>query len=130
MKSVHQTITRPPRGNCFAACVASILELSLDEVPNFIEQDDWYGAAQQWLEPFNLHLVSWSSPGVGDAKGYMIIQVDSFHGDWGHVVVGLDGRIIFDPNPESAGKRHEDYQIKGYTMFVTLDPARPVVRPK
>lgn len=35
MRQVYQTLTEPPHGNCFAAALASLLDTSLDEVPNF-----------------------------------------------------------------------------------------------
>jgi len=41
MWKVAQTILEPPKGNCLAACVASLLELHLTEVPNFAEFDNW-----------------------------------------------------------------------------------------
>lgn len=37
-----QTIVDPERGNCFAACIASILDLPLSEVPNFAVAADWW----------------------------------------------------------------------------------------
>lgn len=55
MKPIDQTIfigdSRP--GNCFQACVASLLELPLDDVPHFIETEapgvDWYVGFTEWL---------------------------------------------------------------------------------
>lgn len=35
MKPVHQTIFDSSKGNCLSAAIASILELSIDDVPNF-----------------------------------------------------------------------------------------------
>jgi hypothetical protein len=49
MRYVNQTKTGVG-GNCFAACIASILDLSLDEVPNFCARDgDWFKEFQRWL---------------------------------------------------------------------------------
>jgi hypothetical protein len=48
MKKVFQTILagvnepKGKRGNCMQAVVASLLELSLDDVPNFIDSDLWW----------------------------------------------------------------------------------------
>ncbi len=49
-----QTDTGENTGNCFPACIASILEIPLDDVPNFIvEADkagkDMYVLADDWL---------------------------------------------------------------------------------
>ena len=49
MKPVDQTILTAPGGNCFAACVASILELPLADVPNFCSEERWWNALQIWL---------------------------------------------------------------------------------
>lgn len=45
MKKVYQRIIDPKKGDCFKCCIASLLELDYDEVPNFVEQEDWFGAA-------------------------------------------------------------------------------------
>jgi len=39
MKPIFQTIINNKTGNCQAACIASILEVPLEEVPNFNEPD-------------------------------------------------------------------------------------------
>lgn len=41
MIKIPQTLYKPPSGNCLAACVASIFELPLWLVPNFIVHDRW-----------------------------------------------------------------------------------------
>ncbi len=43
MKPVDQTTFGHPGGNCFSACVASLLEMSVDQVPYFMGHDDWFG---------------------------------------------------------------------------------------
>lgn len=45
MKKVYQRIIDPNKGDCFKCCIASLLELDYDEVPNFVEQEDWFGDA-------------------------------------------------------------------------------------
>jgi len=43
MKKVFQTIVDKDYGNCMQAAIASLLELELDEVPNFIKyKDGWF----------------------------------------------------------------------------------------
>lgn len=59
MKPVMQTIMTKGMGNCFPACIASILELNLDDVPNFYHE---YGAsgfeeACSWMQKkYNLSI--------------------------------------------------------------------------
>ncbi|MDX3245848.1 hypothetical protein [Streptomyces sp. ME18-1-4] len=103
MKPVTQTILhgdpsgRP--GNCLQAAVASLLNLPLDEVPHFIEHDDW----EERLAAFCT------------ARGYQPIMrspdADVPYGmAWGpsergvrHAVVWVDGAIAWDPHPSRAG---------------------------
>jgi hypothetical protein len=65
MTPQKQTIFGSPNGNCFATCVASLLDLPLSEVPNFCggENENWFSEFQQWLGErgfyaIDLHAVS------------------------------------------------------------------------
>src|SRR5690242_11331563 len=52
MKPVFQTRNGDPEGNCFAACVASILECSIEELPDLHDLPE----GENWLEWFNTQL--------------------------------------------------------------------------
>lgn len=72
MKAVDQRYYRGqlrPMGDCVAACVASIFELSLDEVPHFVEimyqrqarhdvekewEQSWWGLLNRWAWDFGI----------------------------------------------------------------------------
>jgi hypothetical protein len=51
MKPVYQSIVDPINGDCWAACIASILELPLSDVPNFRagENVNFWEETQTWL---------------------------------------------------------------------------------
>lgn len=51
MKPVMQTVmpTESKSGNSFAASLASVLELKLDEVPHFMDNPNWRQLYQEWL---------------------------------------------------------------------------------
>jgi hypothetical protein len=53
MKPTMQTIlpsdTEPLRGDCFRACVASIFELPIEDVPHFCEHPNWGEHLDDWL---------------------------------------------------------------------------------
>ena len=124
MKPVEQTQLTYPDGNCFAACVATLLELPLEAVPDF-KGDGWYDAWLEWLKPRNLTFInfridpgdSWRPP------GYSLLAADSPRGKWLHSVVCKDGEIVWDPHPE----RHMGVgEWKEWTSFVVLDPSKPV----
>ena len=50
MIEIKQTVFGD-HGNCFAACVASLFELPLDEIPDFCSlPPDWWEHFQNWLK--------------------------------------------------------------------------------
>lgn len=86
-------------GNCLQAAVASLLDLDLDEVPHFIEYDDW----EERLVDFCM------------AHGYRpLMRPPTTHVPYGiawgpsergvrHAVVWVDGAMAWDPHPTRAG---------------------------
>lgn len=56
LKPVYQTIFGKTNGNCFAACIASILEMDLEDVPHFCRGDnpEWMFDLNEWLYQFGL----------------------------------------------------------------------------
>lgn len=66
---VDQTTFGTPRGNCFAACVASILGLDVADVPNFCylyEDVEWYEKFLEWLKPRGFGALTQQFPGDPD----------------------------------------------------------------
>lgn len=59
MKSVMQTTFGNGKGNCFPACIASLLELSIDDVPNFCLDDNktWLVDCSNWLDERSYPLI-------------------------------------------------------------------------
>lgn len=121
MIGVEQTIYAPPDGNCFAACVASILEVSLDEVPNYhgwLWWDQWI----EWLTKRGLTFYTVQpAPNFAGPLGYAILTGKSPRGDWDHCVVTYNGDVVWDPSPHRAAGLGE---LKEYQVFGVLDPAK------
>lgn len=125
-----------PNGDCFRACVASIFELPLDQVPHFLEPQvsRWFLRAQEWLKQFALALDYDSHPAAARPprypRGWWIASVESelFPGSQHAVVmrgIELDTdeppwRVAWDPSPRP---RTTPYVFRGATWFVALDPA-------
>ena len=63
MKKQKQTIFGR-KGNCFATCIANLMNIDIKDVPNFIDpvvyKNDWYGYFIKWL----------------DSKGYSAISIE------------------------------------------------------
>lgn len=101
------------RGNCYAACWASILEIPLEEVPAFEDLPDdgsWFNETVKWLDSKNLDLY-YSYLDEVPHKTYAIACGVSPRGSWGHCVIYLDGKLVFDPHPSGAGLVQADYYL-------------------
>jgi len=110
---VYQTVSGylpngKPIGNCFPACIASILGLQLDDVPFFTtsSQGAQLADANSWLRKFNLKLVMVpNTPKHEHPKdAYYIMRGSSprMEGLF-HMVVGKNGELVHDPHPDNTG---------------------------
>jgi hypothetical protein len=94
MKKYKQTVfgdgsdgTEP--GNCFATCIAALLELPQEQVPNFVASDDnWWADVQDFLLP----------------HGYSLILVDDGHEENYFFHTGYC--IATGPGPRGPPRRH------------------------
>lgn len=117
MTPVDQTIVAIEDGDCTRACLASIIELPIDAVPNFMR----FGAG--WFRIFSHFLMSLDYEFLGtgwvkskdrpcghilskspNIKGYVIASVPSrsFPNSGHSVVMNLKGLVVHDPNPNKA----------------------------
>lgn len=123
MIRVHQTKFGEGAGNCFSACIASLLELPLEEVPFFCADVNWRESTDRWLSPRGYFYMDVTLK--GDMRdelcrfwGYHVISGDGPRG-LRHSVIGLAGRMVFDPHPSGEGLIGDDF---GYGFLVPLDP--------
>lgn len=105
MIPVYQT-TFGEVGNCLPACIASLLELSIDDVPCFLS-GDWYDQYDDWLETRDIALVM-RPVHLAPKDDFYILAGMSPRGR-GHVVIAKDGEIIHDPHPDNAGLVSQGY---------------------
>jgi len=143
MKPVYQTVVDKDIGNCMQAAVASLLELRLDEVPNFIDyvcEED----TSKWLLKFmdfmeakgyevegTRELAPNKEETYADLREEFLIQgciyasvkSRSFARGFHAVLINSEGIVVHDPNPSKAHlgvdvvKSEELYY---WTMFVPL----------
>lgn len=124
MKPVFQTKFGKPEGNCFAACVASILEASLDDVPHYMGKD-WLQQWNAFLAPRNLGLFCLELPEGTAPPGWSILsglspRAKALGEDWMHAVVAFNGIVEHDPHPDGGGVlTHVDWIV-----FQAIDPAK------
>lgn len=101
-------------GNCLSACVASILELPLRDVPWFADpsekgKSDWYHSLRDFclkhgFEPV-YHYIQREKMDEGityPLDRYHMISGISPRG-YSHAVVGFNGKIVHDPHPDGGG---------------------------
>jgi hypothetical protein len=131
MIPVEQTHLMPPLGNCFDACMASILEMSLDVMPHHTGTD-WILRWNDWLRPRNLCMIVTPIPDREQLHlyadhlmpGYTVLAARSPRGDWLHAVVCYDGKVVWDPHPKRDAGLGEWKEV---SYLVLLDPTKPVV---
>jgi hypothetical protein len=114
MIPVYQTIVsdeaRGVHGNCLPSCIASILEVPLEEVPPLQDMGtNWFPALWDFLisKGYEFH-------GTGrkenvltytlGVNGYYIVNGSSPRGfKRGHSVVFHEGKLVHDPHPSGLG---------------------------
>ena len=111
-------------GDCLRACIASIFELPIEEVPNFADYGTSYLVSlKKFLKKYGLEALTIWQIRENDWKpdGYHLIYGYSKRGVK-HAVVGYKGKIVFDPYPD-ADDEHPELaiaSIESYTVFVGL----------
>lgn len=118
MKPVDQEFVHRPEigqhGDCQRAVIASLLELTIDQVPHFAQEaggdpELYWNGIQRFLGARGL--VYLTAPARAGAV-FFGEGVDLFHEISGpsprgngvlHCVVGRNGQIVFDPHPSRAG---------------------------
>lgn len=127
IKPVHQTLfgtNNGPNdniGNCFPACIASILHMPLKEVPHFYQlyqgnssEDIWWKIVE-WLQIRDISIIAWDWDGFSKNirriyKGSVCILTgksprfpDNYHAVVGYIDDQLNHHIIHDPHPDGTG---------------------------
>ena len=134
-------------GNCYQACIASILELPLEDVPDMapamVETEgtdaDWSVPLRLWLRGRGFGTAEW--PGLGNVRmdgnrptkdpsnavvytsghrpaGWSILTGQSPRGPFLHAVVCYDGELKHDPFPGGGGVLSEN----SWEIIYALDP--------
>lgn len=115
MKPQLQTILYP-EGNCQAACVASILEIPIDDVPNY-HGDGWWDKWQEWAyNNYRCRFIYWENelPNVKDFA-WWIGEVIPYKTS--HAVVFYKDEFRWDPYP---GGPRRGFSINDVKSVVTI----------
>lgn len=98
MQRITQTNTTPREGNCLQAAVASLLGLTLDEVPHFILSPAWEIQFMDFMADNGMPVTLTKYTGVESG-----IAVGPTVRDTRHAVVMEHGSTVWDPHPSRAG---------------------------
>ncbi len=126
MKPVDQIVFAKNTGDCVRACIASILEFPIDEMPNFWEHtqdtDTFWRLGNDWLSSnkgFRLVPISVNPGHEYLLKGMLCVAVGNTNRSTEeHAVVWMDG-IAHDPNPITKRFKRKSKYI---CAFCTLKP--------
>lgn len=124
-------------GNCHAACIASILEVPLESVPSptreeLASADEWgvylRRLSQEFLHPRNLEALCFAvtASDTGEVwvpPGYAILSLRTPESEVGHAIVTFCGEFAWNPHPLP---RQNPGAASHWTVFIVLDPARPL----
>jgi len=130
MIPVQQTIFDDTYGDCFRACVASIFEFPIEEMPNFWEQtqdvSEFWKLNNEWLvKNKGVKCVSFqlSMDDMHVIEDLLCVAcAKSPRGDMDHAVVWNNG-LIHDPHPSNAGLAEEP---DTFTIFIPTDPNKAI----
>lgn len=118
MKKVYQSRIERKHGTCMQAAIASLFEMFIEDVPNFIELgDDWFWSMRKFYKErgyemctFNpqkdIELTKQVLEFDGGINGYWYASVPSINlgkGVTHAVIVDKDLNVVHDPNPNNYG---------------------------
>jgi hypothetical protein len=119
MKPIDQTVLGFTNGNCFAACIASLLEVPIASLPIIPSEMEWLETTQKALIPHGLFYlevrldVAVSYPMYEMRNRLCVLTGKSPRGKFWHSVVGAvhhddcENKVLFetlhDPHPSRLG---------------------------
>lgn len=128
ISKVYQTEFGEGNGNCWSACIASMLKMKLEDVPNFcLNVNTWWKDTQEWMMNRGMFLIEMEinndSLYVSDVPDgiHCIMSGKSPRGDFHHSVIGRHNKgtfyYKFDPHPDGT---FLDGEVKYITFIGTL----------
>lgn len=114
-------------GNCYIACMASLLERPIGAIPNFVddyEDWEWFDRCRRWCrEELGMDILAIdfnaSSPDF-KLHGFWIAVGETEFSECNHAVIYYDDNMVHDPHPRKGGISRLKY---GHT-FIALDPVK------
>lgn len=125
MKPQKQRIVSNVIGDCFPACMATLLELPLEILPND-HSEAWFTIWQAFLGQFGLSIQSSHSQGAIWQSHPWIATVKSKNYKHGlhAIIMHNGGEVLFDPSTKKVYKKGQsltgkDVVVAGYKIMVS-----------
>jgi hypothetical protein len=124
MVPIDQTILNLKTGDCMAACVASIFEVRLEQIPNFMENGakDFNEKLDTWADAIGLRTIDMRLETSEDIlRDCYVIAVGPSPRDpenHNHSIVWYNGKMVHDPHPSRDGIVGEP---EVFTVFIVKD---------
>ena len=134
MTPINQSIVNEGDGDCFRAAVASVLDLTLEQVPHFIRFGDyWHNSFRIFMRMMGWEYCGTSSTMNGEGlhmdesinENFIVtIPSRSFDGVYHSVVANHKGLVIHDPNPNKRclGVNIYEEETASWGMFEKVEP--------
>lgn len=102
------------RGNCFAAVIASIMDLDSAEdalqIQEHYDNEDWASVLLKWLNDRGYDWYSIDGHSKVKDEFYLVTgKSPRFSGEINHICIYQNGKLFHDPHPEQAGLSTESY---------------------
>jgi hypothetical protein len=145
MKPVKQTKFGPVEGNCFAACLASLLEVPIEEIKiGKADSPNWLENLQAFLKPKNLFFLEvridvavnyplYAMNGIYCIMSGRSPRIFEGHETVNHCIVGQldynqkENRVVYtalhDPHPDKTFLKPKT--LWGLGFLIALDPSKP-----
>lgn len=111
--------------DCLSACIASLLDLPLEDVP-YETGDDWLEKFRDFLEPKGLSLEQIAYTVGKWPRGFSILSV-WLNKEKSHAVVALNGQVVHDPNTEDLAFV-QNAPVRKWLVVTILDPKAAIER--
>ena len=122
MKPVYQTRYGAKTGNCFQACIASLFELNLQDVPDFCNRYDdgsYHKEFVKWLNKKGYSAISVKANSLYShcLKNCLVLTAGKNKDGIMHQAIYKNGKPVFNPNKKCSGITPEFIDI-----IFPLDP--------
>lgn len=107
-------------GNCMQACIASLFNIPLGDVPNFAAVKNWFKVLNDFVKDRGFYIYERHSQEgyLWIPRAYTLVAGQSSRG-CKHLVIYKNGVLFHDPHPSNEGIK----TVEDIWFLVPIDPA-------